>query len=107
MTPRLATACLSLSFLLGLGLLTGCGGSGSNTDCDLGGCTITFARSGGTSVSVLGIEAKLVGVQNGQATLSVAGHEVNVPVGGETQSEGFTIRVERLTDTEVVVRVTH
>jgi hypothetical protein len=103
MTSRL----LLIGAILGLGLVSGCSSSGSKTSCDLGGCTITFSRDGTPSVSVLGIEARLVGVQDNQATVSVAGHEMTIPVGGESQSDGFTVRLERLTDTEVVVRVSH
>ncbi|HEY1974420.1 MAG TPA: hypothetical protein VGH89_41175, partial [Pseudonocardia sp.] len=95
MSPRLA----SLGLLIGLGLLTGCSSSGANTSCDLGGCTITFNRSGSASASVLGIEAKLVGVQDGQATVSIAGQNVMIPVGGQSQSDGFNVRLERVTDT--------
>jgi hypothetical protein len=56
---------------------------------------------------VLGIEAKLVGVQDGQATVSIAGQNVMIPVGGQSQSDGFNVRLERVTDTEVVIRVSH
>ncbi|MGH3570147.1 MAG: hypothetical protein ACRDRH_29900 [Pseudonocardia sp.] len=88
-----------------LGGLTACGGQGSGTDCGLDGCTITFPRSGDATVSVLGIEARLVGVEAGNAQLEVAGQTITVPVGGEAAAEGFTVRVERVTDTEVVVRI--
>jgi hypothetical protein len=88
----------------GSGSPTG-GGSGSRTDCGLSGCTITFPRSGDAAVSVLGVEARLAGVQNGTAELEVAGQRITVPVGGETQAGGFTVGVEQVTDTEVIVRV--
>lgn len=93
--------------LLALTLLgsAACGGQDSNTQCALDGCTVTFARSGDAAVSILGVSARLVGVDGGQATLEVAGQTVTVPVGGETQAEGFTVGVESVTDTEVVVRV--
>lgn len=97
--------------VVGLGVLTGCGGTdsagpgGSRTNCDLTGCTITFSRDGTPEVSVLGITAKLVAVDGGQATIEVAGQTVAIPVGGQTQTEGFNVGVERATDTEVVVRV--
>lgn len=93
--------------LLALTLLgsVACGGQGSNTQCALDGCTVTFSRSGDAAVSILGVSARLVGVDAGQATLEVAGQTVTVPVGGETQAEGFTVGVESVTDTEVVVRV--
>ncbi|HET6258797.1 MAG TPA: hypothetical protein VFE39_09110 [Pseudonocardia sp.] len=86
-------------------VLAGCGGGGSQTDCGLDGCTITFPRSGAAAVSVLGIEARVVGVEGGTAELEIAGQRITVPVGGETQAQGFTVGVERVTDTEVVVRI--
>jgi hypothetical protein len=94
-----------LSALFAAVLVAGCGGQGSQTDCGLNGCTITFPRSGDTTVSVLGIEARLVGVQDGTAEIQVAGQNVTVPVGGEASAEGFTVGVESVTDSEVVVRV--
>lgn len=94
---------------VGFGVLTGCGGAeepgGSRTNCDLTGCTVTFSRDGTPEVSILGITARLVGVEGNQARIEVAGQTVSIPVGGESQAEGFTVRVERATDTEVVVRV--
>jgi hypothetical protein len=94
-----------LSVVAAVVLVAGCGGGGSQTECGLDGCTINFPRSGDTSVSVLGIEARLVGVQNGTAQVEIAGQTITVPVGGEANAEGFTVGVERVTDTEVVVRV--
>jgi hypothetical protein len=94
-----------VSVLAALALVTGCGGGGSQTECGVDGCTITFPRSGDAAVSVLGVEARLVAVQDGRATLEVAGQQIIVPVGGETQAEGFTIAVEEVTETEVIVRV--
>lgn len=86
-------------------LVGGCGAGGSHTNCGVDGCTITFPRSGDTSVSVLGVQARLVGVQNGTAELAVAGQTVTMPVGGETQAGRFTVGVEQVTDQKVVVRV--
>ena len=86
-------------------LVAGCATAGTQTNCGLDGCTVTFPRSGDTSVSVLGVQARLVGVQDGTAELEVAGQRVTVPVGGQTQAGGFTVGVERVTDKEVVVRV--
>jgi hypothetical protein len=91
--------------LAALALVAGCGGQGSQVDCGLDGCTVTFPRSGDVAVSVLGVDARLVGVQDGTAQLEVAGQQVTVPVGGETQAGGFTVGVEQVTDTEVIVRV--
>jgi hypothetical protein len=86
-------------------LIGGCSAGGSRTSCGTDGCTITFPRSGDATVSVLGVEAKLVGVQNGNADLLVAGQTVTVPVGGQTEAGGFTVGVQQVTDREVVVRV--
>lgn len=67
---------------------------------------MTFQRSGNSQVSILGVQARLLGVEGGVARLEVAGQTVTVPVGGEAAADGFSVRVERLTDTEVVVRIT-
>lgn len=100
MRIRLAVVAAALTMTL-----AGCGGGGSTTDCGLDGCTVAFPRSGEAAVSVLGVEARLVGVQDRTAELVVAGQTVRVPVGGETEAGGFTVGVERVTDSEVVVRV--
>ena len=94
-----------MSVLAALVLVTGCGGQGSQTQCGLDGCTVTFPRSGDAAVSVLGVDARLLGVDNGVAQLEVAGQQVAVPVGGETNAGGLTVSVDRVTDAEVVVRV--
>ena len=86
-------------------LVAWCATAGTQTNCGVDGCTVTFPRSGDTSVSVLGVQARLVGVQDGTAELEVAGQRVTVPVGGQTEAAGFTVGVERVTDKEVVVRV--
>ena len=93
--------------LIALVLATGaaCSSGGSQTQCGTDGCTVTFPRSGDTSVSVLGIDARLVGVQNGAADIEVAGQKVSVPVGGETSAQGFMIGVQEVTDSAVVVRI--
>ncbi|GAA4694330.1 hypothetical protein GCM10023215_34920 [Pseudonocardia yuanmonensis] len=99
---RLLTGLAAAILTLGL---AGCGGGSSSTQCGLDGCTVTFPRSGDASVSVLGVEARLVGVENDVAEIQVAGQQVRVPVGGQTEAGGFTVGVERVTDSEVVVRV--
>lgn len=94
-----------MSTIAAVVFVSSCGGAGSQTDCGLDGCTITFPRSGEAAVSVLGVEARLVGVQDGTAQLEVAGQRITAPVGGETEAGGFTVGVEQVTDAEVVVRV--
>jgi len=102
-TPRSLSSLISV--LLAGAVLTGCGGPGSRTDCGLDGCTVTFPRSGDVAVSVLGVQARLVEVRDGTARLEIAGQQVGVPVGGETEAGGLRVGVDRLTDTEVVVRL--
>ncbi len=101
--PRVLVAPL-LALAVAVGALTGCGG-GSNTSCGLDGCRVTFARSGPSEVSVLGVSARLVRVDADVAQVEVAGQTVTVPVGGQTEVGGLIVRVEQITDTQVVVRI--
>ena len=96
----------ALAALIVLATVAACGAGGSATDCGLDGCTVTFPRSGEAAVSVLGVDARLIGVDAGEASLEIAGQAVRVPVGGQTEVQGFLVSVESVTDTEVVVRVT-
>ncbi|MHA6793957.1 hypothetical protein ACVGVM_10685 [Pseudonocardia bannensis] len=102
---RRATATLLAVLALALGGATACGGQGTDTNCSIDGCTVTFQRTGNSEISVLGIKARLIGVDGGVARLEVAGQTVTVPVGGEAAADGFTVRVEEVTDAAVVVRI--
>jgi len=62
-------------------------------------------RSGNAEVSVLGVTARLVRVDADVAQVEVAGQTVMVPVGGQTQVGGLVVRVEQITDQQVVIRV--
>lgn len=100
------TVSFLMSVLAAAVVLAGCGGGGSQTDCGLdGSCTVTFPRSGDVAVSVLGFEAKLVEVRDSTARLEIAGQQASLPVGGQTEVGGVQVGVERITDTEVVVRL--
>lgn len=84
--------------------LAGCGGSG--TSCGADGCTVTFPRTGQSEVSVLGVTARLVRVDSDIAQVEVAGQTVQVPVGATTEiANGLRVGVDRITDTEVVVKI--
>ena len=92
-----------LALAVGVGTLTGCGGD--NTSCGTDGCTVTFPRTGSAEVSVLGVTARLLRVDADIAQVEVAGQTVMVPVGGQTEVAGLVVRVEQITDQQVVVRV--
>ena len=104
--PRLrrGTVVAVLALVLAGGSLAGCGGGG-NTSCGTDGCTVTFARSGSAEVSVLGVSARLVRVDADIAQIEVAGQTVMVPVGGQTEVGGLVVRVQEVTDQQVVVRI--
>jgi hypothetical protein len=102
---RRAVVAPLVALAVAVGALTGCSQQGSGTRCGTDGCTVTFARNGQTPVSVLGVEARLVRVDADIAQIEVAGRTVMVPVGAQTEAGGFVVRVERITDTDVVVRI--
>jgi hypothetical protein len=104
--PRLrrGTVVAVLALVIAGGSLAGCGGGG-NTSCGTDGCTVTFARSGSSEVSVLGVSARLVRVDADVAQIEVAGQTVMVPVGGQTEVGGLVVRVQEVTDQQVIVRI--
>ncbi|WP_432511990.1 hypothetical protein [Kineococcus sp. SYSU DK001] len=96
------------ALLLAAALLTGCASDGSSaaTDCTLDGCTITYPRTqGDATVSVLGVEARLVGVGDGTVDLEVAGQDLSLAVGTSAEVGGLTVEVVGVDDGEVVVSV--
>jgi hypothetical protein len=102
---RIALTAQAVLVALVLGTGAACSTGGSQTQCGTDGCTVTFPRSGDATVSVLGIDARLIGVQNGTANIEVAGQQVTVPVGSETSAQGFMVGVQEVTDSSVVVRI--
>jgi hypothetical protein len=103
---RLAVSAVSAT-LAGV-LLTGCGGDGSDTDCSLDACVVTFDRGVDAETSILGVNAKLVGVRDNQVTVNVADQDINVPIGSsetEAESNGLHFRVQEVTDSKVVLKV--
>lgn len=105
-TPSRMLVAPLVALVVAVGALTGCSSSG-NTSCALDGCTVTFPRTGQAEVSVLGVSARLVRVDADIAQVEVAGQTVQVPVGARTEvAGGLQVGVDRITDTEVVVRIT-
>ena len=103
-TRRVASAVAGAA--LALVLLPGCGGEGADTSCGLDQCTVTFARGAAGSASILGVEAKLVGVENDQVTLEVAGERLSLTVGQQAADVGgLAVSVQSVTDSEVIVQI--
>lgn len=91
---------------LGAVLLAGCGSEGVSTNCRVDSCTLTFQRGVEASANVLGVEAKLVGVDGNQATIEVAGEQIAIWTDEPaTEVAGLAVRLERVNDREVVVRI--
>ncbi|MFC7245652.1 hypothetical protein ACFQO7_24525 [Catellatospora aurea] len=94
---------IGLPLLLSTALLAGCGGDGEGTDvdCSLQECVVTFQRGVDASASVFGLKAELVEVKDGMVTVDIGGNQVTVPASG--QSEGVSVR--EVTDEKVVIVV--
>lgn len=102
--PR--AAALFTGLVIGLAALTGCESEGAKTDCSLDSCTVTFDRSAEGRASVLGVEAKLVGVEGDQVTVEVAGEQVTLTTGQAAADVGdFEVTLQNVTDSEVVVKI--
>jgi hypothetical protein len=81
---------------LGVAVLAGC--SNDNVDCGLNQCTVTLDNSVDASASVLGVEAKVVGVDGDKVTLEVAGEQVSLTVGQQaTQVAGLNVALAGVT----------
>ncbi|MEV6523981.1 hypothetical protein AB0M43_18680 [Longispora sp. NPDC051575] len=105
MKTRGNIAAALLALFLAVPALAACSSDGAKTSCSLDSCTVTFDRGVAASTSILGVEVKFVGVDNGQVKLSVAGQEVTAPVSQETDVAGMKVTVQNVTDTEVVVQI--
>ncbi|WP_040835275.1 hypothetical protein [Nocardia brevicatena] len=80
-------------------------GPGTKSECNIGGCTITFDRGVNAKISVLGVDAELTAVEGNMVTLTVAGREVTVPAGESRQAEGMNLTVQEVTPEQVVVKI--
>jgi hypothetical protein len=104
---RTPIARAAAALALGAALLGGCSSSeGASTDCGLDQCTVTFDRGVEGTVSVLGVDAKLIGADGDQVTVEVAGEQLSLTVGQQAaQVGGLAVSVESVTDTEVAIRI--
>jgi hypothetical protein len=93
--------------VLGAGGLAGCSTSteGAAVTCSTSDCTVTFDRGVDASASVLGIDVKLVSVEGQNVKVEVAGNEVTVPVDGSQEAGGLKVAVDKVTDKQVVLKV--
>lgn len=107
MTNRTITGYFTLLAvgLLGLAFLTGCG-EGSDTDCGLDACTVTFDRGVEAHVLILGVEAKLVSARGDRVTVEVAGERLTLTVGDTgTEVAGLHVTLHSVTADQVAIRI--
>ncbi|MGC4888607.1 MULTISPECIES: hypothetical protein [unclassified Micromonospora] len=105
-TPTRRAAGLLAGLALGAALLAGCSSNGADTDCGLDACTITFDRGVDASATILGVEAKLIGAQDDQVTVEVAGEQLSLTTGQQaTEVGGFQVSLDSVTDQNVTLRV--
>ncbi|MGI5215365.1 hypothetical protein [Plantactinospora sp. CA-290183] len=106
MTPVRRAAGLFAGLALGAAVLAGCSSEGTSTDCGLDACTVTFDRGVNAQTSVLGVEAKLIGVDGDKVTIEVAGEQLTLTTGQQaTEVGGLYATVESATAEQVVVRI--
>lgn len=93
--------------VLGVVVLAGCSSEGASTDCGLDACTVTFDRGVEANASILGVDAKLVGVNGDQVTVEVAGEQLTLTTGQQAAADtgGLSLTLESVTDDQVVVRI--
>ncbi len=92
--------------VLGGGVVGGCTTKDGDVSCTLSVCTVTLDRGVDAKASVLGAEVKLVDVSGGQVTVDVGGNQLVVPTGeGEAQGGGLTVRVDKVTADQVVLKI--
>ncbi|MER7891356.1 hypothetical protein AB0C04_23005 [Micromonospora sp. NPDC048909] len=107
LTPTRRAAGLLAGLALGVAVLAGCSSEGASTDCSLAGsCTVTFQRGVDASANILGVEAKLVGAQDDQVTVEVAGEQVTLITGQQAaEVAGLAVTLDSVSDQEVKIRV--
>lgn len=96
---------LAAAFLAAMALVS-CGGEGTSTRCSLNSCTVTFQRGVDAHVQILGAELRLVDVTGDQATVEVAGQQVQLQVNQRTQVGGFEVSLQEVTEQQVVIEIT-
>ena len=108
--PRTSLARRTATVFVGLTLaaaaLAGCSSDGADTQCGLDQCTVTFDRGVEANASILGVDAKLVGVNGDQVTVEVAGEQLTLTIGQQgTEVAGLNVSLQNVTDSQVAIRV--
>lgn len=104
--PVRRLAGLLAGLALGAAVLAGCGSENATTDCGLDSCTVTFNRGVDARASILGVEARLVGVDGDRVTIEVAGERLTLTVGQQgTEIGGLYASIESADADQVVVRI--
>jgi hypothetical protein len=98
---------LAAGLVLAAAVAAGCSAEGASVDCRAdASCHVTFDRTVDATASVLGVEAKLVGVDGDQVTVEVAGEQVSLWLNEPaTEVGGVAVTLEKVTSTEVEVRL--
>lgn len=107
MTTVRRAAGLFAGLALGAAVLAGCSSEGATTDCGLDACTVTFDRGvDNAQANILGVDAKLVGVEGDVVTIDVAGEQLSLTVGQQaTEVGGLYASVQSADQEQVVVRI--
>ncbi|WP_025618503.1 hypothetical protein [Salinispora cortesiana] len=105
-TPRRAAGLL-VGLALGAAVLAGCGSSdGVSTDCGLDGCMVTFDREANAEASILGVQAKLIGAQDDQVTVEVAGEQLTLTTGQPAaEVGGLSVTLDNVSADQVAIRL--
>ncbi|TWJ22682.1 hypothetical protein JD76_02804 [Micromonospora endolithica] len=106
MTPTRRAAGLLAGLALGVAVLAGCSSEGAETDCGLDACTVTFDRGVNAEANILGVKAKLIGAQDDQVTVEVAGEQLTLTTGQQAaEVGGLAVTLDSVTDQNVTLRV--
>ena len=98
-TPSRRTAGL-LAGALALAALTGCSFSSQNVSCASSSCTVTLSGDG-AEAEILGTTLSLGNVENGRASLSVAGASVSCAEGESVSAGSLQLECTSVTDESV------
>ena len=96
--PRIAAGLLAGG--LSLATLSGCSFTSENVSCSSGTCTVTLSGEG-AEANILGTTLSFGGVQDGRASLSVAGTSVSCGEGENVAAGPLQVSCSSVTDDSV------